>query len=339
MQKFWKYKLDHVIFWIITIGFHIYTRFFLINEFGAGGFILEIIIRNSLLAGVIYLNLLVLIPQLLQRKKVVVYSISLLGALILYGMLKNIHDQQVYPPEPGKDEQLVLLDNIFYNFSIALFYVSFSVGIQLSKEWFFQRDFIRKIELEKLNTELAYLKSQINPHFLFNSLNTIFFQIDKTNQEARNTLSQFSEMLRFQLYECEGNLIPLEKEILYLKNYVDLQRLRKDENYKINFTVSGDLKGNEIAPLLLIPFVENAFKHGSHFGNTLNETIIAIEVNGEDFSIAITNTKENKVESNTGGIGLKNAKRRLELQYPSRHQLAIKDKGEKFEVHLNLKLV
>ena len=103
-------------------------------------------------------------------------------------------------------------------------------------------ELIRKIELEKLNTELEYLKAQINPHFLFNSLNTVFFQIDKQNTAARETLSKFSDMLRYQLYECNGKEIAIEKEIQYLKNYVELQRLRKDEHHDIQFTFSEELK-------------------------------------------------------------------------------------------------
>ena len=127
----------------------------------------------------------------------------------------------------------------FYNFSIALFYVTFSLALHLSKEWYFQRERLRLMEIEKLNTELEYLKAQINPHFLFNSLNTIFFQIEKTNIEARDTLSKFSDMLRYQLYECNGHAIAVDREIQYLRNYVDLQRLRKDERYSIEFTTSG----------------------------------------------------------------------------------------------------
>src|SRR5690606_22905121 len=119
---------------------------------------------------------------------------------------------------------------------------------------------IRKMELEKVNAELEYLKAQVNPHFLFNSINTIYFQIDRHNELARNSLSGFSDMLRYQLYECNGTEIGIEKEIRYLKNYVSLQRMRKDENYLIFFEEHGDLTGFNVPPLLLIPFVENAFK-------------------------------------------------------------------------------
>src|SRR6185436_2346140 len=109
--------------------------------------------------------------------------------------------------------------------------------LQLSREWYMQRELIRRIEVEKLNTELDYLKAQMNPHFLFNSINTIFFQINKENTEARETLGKFSDMLRYQLYECNGPSIAVEKELAYLKNYVDLQKLRRDRKDVIEFTV------------------------------------------------------------------------------------------------------
>lgn len=338
MQKFWKYKVDHIFFWIITIGFHVYTRLFLISQAGFGAFAFEIIIRNSLLALVIYANQFVLIPHLFQKKRFLSYGLILTLSLLLYAILKNVHDGYVYSSLAESDHPLSHLNNIFYHFAIALFYVAFSVGIQLSKAWFFQRAFIRQMEVEKLNTEIAYLKNQINPHFLFNSLNTVYFQIDKNNPEARNTLSQFSEMLRFQLYDCNSNLIPLEKEINYLKNYVELQRLRKEENYKIDFIITGDLKEASIAPLLLIPFVENAFKHISHFTEKTNKVLIEMKRNDDTFSMLIRNTKDNNPGLSTNGIGLKNAKRRLELQYFSKHTLNIKDTNEEFEVNLKLKL-
>ena len=125
--------------------------------------------------------------------------------------------------------------NTFYNFSIALFYLSFTLALALSKNWYKQQQLLQKIQVEKLETELRYLKAQMNPHFLFNSINTIYFQIDKNNVEARESLQKFSELLRYQLYECNEEAIAIEKEIEYLKSYIDLQRLRKKKNYNILF--------------------------------------------------------------------------------------------------------
>jgi two-component system, LytTR family, sensor kinase len=338
MERFWKYRLDHVIFWIATIGFHTFTRLHFIEKVGLGNFLMEILIRNGLLALIIYVNLFLLIPKFAQAKQWFIYLTFLIVDFAVYVLAKNAHDVYLYGYVVGDPEKRSFFYNTFYNLSIAFFYMAFAVALQLSREWYEQREHIRKIEIEKLNTELDYLKAQINPHFLFNSINTIYFQIDKQNSTARETLSAFSEMLRYQLYECNGHDVDVEKEIAYLKNYVDLQRHRKDDNYQIIFDHQ-DVKGFRIAPLLLIPFVENAFKHVSHF-STGNEIAIRLHRQNGSFFMTITNTCDVHAQRNgsAGGIGLKNAGRRLELLYPSRHTLEIKTEDKIFTVNLELKL-
>jgi sensor histidine kinase YesM len=338
MERFWKYKLDHVIFWITTIVFHMFTRLHLIGKAGFGEFLLEIITRNGLLAIIIYVNLRLLIPRFAQQKKWLLYGILLLADFAFYVAVKNVHDVYLYGNVIGDAGRSQFMSNSFYNFSIAIFYMAFSVALQLSREWYAQRELIRKIEVEKLNAELDYLKAQINPHFLFNSINTIYFQINKHNTTARETLSSFSDMLRYQLYECNGKEIAVEKEVTYLKNYIDLQRHRKDENYEISFSYSG-MEGFTIAPLLLIPFVENAFKHVSHKPSG-NEIKIDLTRSGDLFRVCVVNTKDIQHRGNGEGqgIGLKNARRRLELLYRNRHSLTVHDEADSFEVVLELRL-
>jgi len=335
MDRFWKYKLDHWLFWMGTVFFHAFTRLGLIGKAGAGQFLLEIVVRNALLAGVIYVNLFVLIPRLAQQKKYPAYIILLALSLALYVIAKNAHDVYLYGYVMNDGERRHFFDNTFYNLSIVLFYVAFSVTLYLSKEWYMQQGLIRKIQIEKLNTELDYLRAQINPHFLFNSINTIYFQIDKHNVAARETLLTFSEMLRYQLYECNGEQIGVEKEVNYLRNYAELQRLRKDESYKITFQCDTEVANFTVVPLLLIPFVENAFKHVSH--STQNEIRIHLARTGNVFCLQVFNTKEER-PAESGGIGLKNVRRRLELLYPGRHELDIRETVDTFEIELQLKI-
>lgn len=338
MERFWKYKIDHVIFWIGTVVFHMFTRVHLIAKAGFAQFLLEVLVRNALLGLVIFVNIFVLIPRFAQQKKWALYILFLLLDLVFYVTAKNAHDVYLYGYVMGDPERVNFFHNTFYNLSIALFYMTFSVALQLSREWYAQRELIRRIEVEKLNTELDYLKAQINPHFLFNSINTIYFQIDKHNTLARETLSSFSEMLRYQLYECNGKEIPIEKEVAYLRNYVDLQRHRNDENYQITFQ-DHNLGGFTIAPLLLIPFIENAFKHVSHRpeGNRIE---VDLSRQGDTFHMIIFNTKEARhpARGEPSGIGLKNVQRRLELLYKDRHALSIQDSPDHFEVKLALKI-
>ncbi|HEY3430367.1 MAG TPA: histidine kinase, partial [Cyclobacteriaceae bacterium] len=251
---------------------------------------------------------------------------------------KSFHDGYLYQVVLGLSQK-GMETHLFYNLSIVTFYFIFATTLHLSKQWYIQRELIRKIEVEKLNTELEYLKAQINPHFLFNSINTIYFQIDKQNAAARETLNKFSEMLRYQLYECNGHEIPVEKEVSYLKNYVELQRLRKDENYAIEFLCNPELKNFSMPPLLLVPFVENAFKHVSHFTDKKNAIKIDVSKTGNFFRLSVFNTKDNTHRaSESGGIGLKNVKRRLELLYKDRYLLDVVNSEEMFEVTLELKI-
>lgn len=337
MDRFWKYRLDHIIFWTATVFFHMYTRTGLISTAGPGQFLLEILVRNSLLAAVIYLNLQVLIPVYAKRDRILTYSLLLITSMLVYAMAKNGHDVFLYGHILNDESGRHFFYNTFYNLSIVLFYVAFSVALQLSREWFEQRTLIRKIEVDKLNTELEYLKAQMNPHFLFNSINTIYFQIDRHNHTARETLSSFSDMLRYQLYECNGREIPVEKEVAYLKNYVELQKVRKDENYGIVFSCTDDVSGFTIAPLLLIPFVENAFKHVSHLPAG-NEIIIDLSRDTTSLYLRVFNTREERRENTDsgGGIGLKNVRRRLELICPGKHELNIREMPGSYEVRLKI---
>jgi len=339
MSRFWKYKLDHVVFWAATVAFHMFTRAEILRVAGPGEFFLEVLVRNGLLAAVIYTNLLILIPRFIRQKKFLGYAGLLVALLFAYALAKNVHDIHLYGEVLGRPGADHFFSNTFYNLSIVVFYVAFSIALQLSREWYDQRELIRKIEIEKLNTELAYLRSQINPHFLFNSINTIYFQIDKKNTDARDTLSTFSDMLRYQLYECNGQEVPIEKEIRYLENYIELQRLRKGENYQIEFRSTENVGGFTIAPLVLICFVENAFKHVSHHAQG-NRIHVALDKDENRFRMTVFNTWDGKekVNDENTGIGLKNVRRRLELLYPNRHLLEIRPSGNDFKVELTLRI-
>jgi two-component system, LytTR family, sensor kinase len=337
MNRFWKYNFDHIIFWTATVVFHMFTRLSLLGEAGVGQFFFEIIIRNGLLALMIYANLLVLIPRFLSQKRIAAYSVGLIIAVCGYILLKNLHDQYLQGYILQRPEQH-FFQYSYYNFSIALFYLAFSIALHLSKAWYFQREQLRRIAMEKLTAELDYLKAQINPHFVFNAINTIYFQIDKQNTTARETLSVFSDLLRYQLYECNGDQIAIEKEVTYLRNYVAMQKLRRDEQYQIMLTADQSLTGFSIAPLLIIPFVENAFKHVSHYpqGNA-----IRIELSKKDdrFYLTVFNTRDDhQPDSSHEGIGLKNVKRRLALLYPQHHMLDIRADEHSFKVSLEIKI-
>lgn len=338
MNKLFKYRIDHIAFWVFTIIFHAYTKLDILQQAGVSQFLMEVVLRNVLLAAVIYFTLQMVIPGIVGEKKIVRSVLMLGSAIAVYVIIKDMHDIYLDNEILKKTDPPGLLRRSWYNFSIVIFYLSFASAMHFTKQWYLQREHIRQIELEKLNTELEYLKAQINPHFLFNSLNTVFFQIDKQNTAARETLSRFSDMLRYQLYECNGKEIDAKKEIDYLKNYVELQKLRTGDNYSIEFINNGGQDNFKLPPMLLLPIVENAFKHVSHFNDKKNSISIELTRLNGSFHMRVQNTTDPKTHAENGGIGLKNVRRRLELLYESNYELDIDDKGELFEVNLNLKV-
>jgi two-component system, LytTR family, sensor kinase len=192
-----------------------------------------------------------------------------------------------------------------------------------------------------VKNELDYLKAQINPHALFNSLNTIYGHIDKNNQVARNILLQFSELLRYQLYDCGAEKVNLQKEIEYVKNYVAFQRLRKDERLAVTLQIRNFETNLKIAPLLLVVLIENAFKFASNFCDKENNITIKIFAEGNMLHSSFSNTKElalDTVPESSNGIGIANLKRRLELLYPEKYKLTTTVENEFYETNLMLDL-
>jgi LytS/YehU family sensor histidine kinase len=193
-----------------------------------------------------------------------------------------------------------------------------------------------------MQSELKFLKSQINPHFLFNTLNSIYALTLKKSDKAPEIVIKLSEMMRYMLYECNERLVPLSKEVLYVRNYVDLEMLRQGQKVRIDFRVEGDIHDQKIAPLIFTPFLENSFKHGV---NQISEGFVDIllEVQDENVILQIENSKPPKPQvvnhkKPSGGIGLANVKRRLDLLYPESYVLNITEEPDRYKVYLNLEL-
>ena len=339
MKFFWRYKLDHILFWTITVLFYAHVRYDLVSRAGFAHYLLDIVIRNCLIAFACYVNIYYLSPYYLKKKLYLRYLTTVLLCLMLCTVLQNIHYEWLYGIVMNDTNKQSFFNNTYYNFSVALFYMVFTMALDTSKQWFWQQVTLKRIQMENLQTELRYLKAQMNPHFLFNSINTIYFQIDKKNIEARASLQKFAELLRYQLYECNEDTISIEKEIEYLKSYIDLQRLRKNSNHSINFTAGEDVKGFALAPLLLLPFVENAFKHLSNFDDQPNLVNVNLNRQNGHFEFKVSNSKNNtETSKNHNGIGLKNVQRRLELLYANKYSLAIDNNDQYYFVNLKIQL-
>ncbi len=282
------------------------------------------------------------IPKLLHRRKYLLFTLFLPTAILVSALLRTPMAiwLQVHYFRPGSlapDAGNVFRDS-FLNIFI---WVIFTVAIHQVIEKIGFRQYVDKMEKERIRHELEFLKAQFNPHFLFNSINSIYGHIDRKNGKARNMLLSFSEMLRYQLYECNVDNIVVEKEIQYIRNYVALQQERKEENLRVVLEIADEVRGFTVAPLLLITFVENAFKYVSSHEDQENQVIISLGKKGGELSFRAYNTTDSGAvmqEIEKGGIGIANARRRLDLQYPGQHDLHIADRGDSYEVLLNLKI-
>jgi LytS/YehU family sensor histidine kinase len=201
----------------------------------------------------------------------------------------------------------------------------------------------KKLQNETLQTELKFLKSQINPHFLFNTLNSLYALTLRKSDDAPMIVLRLSEMMRYMLYECNEKKVLLSKELKYLENYLELEKLRHSKNVDVVFNIEGEVENHMIAPLMFIPFVENGFKHG--LNSSLQEGFIHIYIKiGEDYlNLEVKNSSGGKTMSSiegkkSGGIGLVNVKRRLELLYPNKHDLKIREENGIYHVNMSLKL-
>ena len=341
-QTIVRYKLHHLLIWMAVAGVWYYLRYTDYSTTEKAVWVT--LIKTTDLALLVYLANYLLIPKLLYKKKYLWFTLAyivMIGASSIFKMylIGIVTDNPAFLRWPKSNVEIKarVYDNIIPHFFLVTAGVAFK----------FLLDFIRiqkrlaEVAREKAEAELNFLKSQINPHFLFNSLNSVYFLIDKNNTEAREALHKFSDMLRYQLYEIKDEKIPIEKEVSYLRDYIDLQKLRVDENYSVQVNIDGNMKSFVIEPLLLIPLVENSFKHLSHYSNgKKNEIHIDLSKQNGEMNFSVRNTTEGRQvhEVRTdGGIGLMNVKRRLELLYPHKHQFHVTEKDGWFDVELKIK--
>ena len=282
-----------------------------------------------------------IIPRFLYNKKYPVFFVAVILIIVLSAGLRALVARQmnlyIFHTSPLTDFATLYVNSVL---NISLWVLLITLGKMVLDRMQTQQQ-LEAMEKERVKNELDYLKAQINPHALFNSLNTIYGYIDKSNQAARNVLLQFSELLRYQLYDCSADKVSLEKEMEYLKNYIDFQRLRKDDNLIVCTSFSNIEPGLNIAPLLLVVLVENAFKFVSSFADKENKIIISITVENKKLKSSFSNTKEmqqHNTGTNSGGIGISNLKRRLALLYPAKHELTTNNTDDIYETHLNIDL-
>ena len=342
-----KYKLAwHVIFWCLGVLL-LTSIFYLYGENISLQLLLKSTIINLFFSVGVYINLYYLIPKFLKQKNYIFYFfwlillLSLISLTLQFIFLYPLHSfTSLYSDNHSFNPNL----HSAYFFS-SLSYVAVSTFIKLIKDWFTLQDLNLKlatIEKQKLEAELKTLKGQLNPHFLFNSLNNIYSLSLIRSDKVPGLIIKLSDLMRHIIYDSRENYISLDKEIDFVNNFIELQRIRTSEKTKITYTIKGSIPNARIAPLLFEPFIDNAFKHGLP-GSSENDFISILfdfEKEGQ-LLFKIENNFEFYTHSSKqhSGIGLENVKKRMELLYkPDEYQFRIEKKERVFTVELILKL-
>jgi two-component sensor histidine kinase len=341
MSRAQKFML-HAMVWIFLIV--LFTAVGSAGFTATAGFYVEFLSLSLLNVIIFYIHLYFIIPLTLDKRKFFFWLLACLIIAVSFIAIK--YCLRFYMNElsglkiavAGEEHKFSLSYPILLGFFITNgFLIFLSTVYKFSVDWFFNEREKSELEKQSLTAELAFLKSQINPHFLFNSLNNIYSLAYQKSDATPDAILKLSEIMRYMLYESNDNRVSLEKEITYLKSFIELQKLRFRGNAYVVIEVEGNINNQFIVPLILISFVENAFKHGlaTDKENPININISVFE---DKMLFTIKNKKNKANKDQTGGIGMVNVKRRLDLTYPQKYKLTVENREEEYysELYLNL---
>jgi sensor histidine kinase YesM len=340
-QKKWFVILLHILFWML-----LFSLPFLLqgpNEnrrpqdrwTSSSSAMLFYLVNNATWVGLFYLNAHFFVPKFFNTKKYGGYTLVLIFSLFVMIMLGWFNRVMILPKTPSNWNTHILLTVLIF-----IFIISASLTYQLIRDRSAAERLQKEKENETLKTELSLLRSQVSPHFMFNVLNNMVALARKHSDQLEPSLIKLSSLMRYMLYEADEEKVSLEKEIDYLRSYIDLQQQRFGKQVAVDVIIHPADSHYEIEPMLLIPFVENAFKHGT---GLIEDARILIEMKAEKGVLEFTvrnkfNPASEEVRDKTSGIGLTNVRRRLNLLYGKKHDLQIRKKEELFTTLLKIEL-
>lgn len=328
----------HAIFWIVFFLFLIIQKSQQGVPFAEN--LLEAFINVLFYGAIVYVNIFYLFPKFMITGKIGTYLLLLFASVMMITPMKTL---TFYGVKAVDTTITMFMEKNLNNFFLSIFFMACASSIyKIINDWASQRR--EKVDLQRqtLRSELNFLRSQINPHFLFNTLNSLYALTLKKSDKAPEIVLRLSEMMRYMLYECNERYVPLEKEINYISNYLELEKIRHKGKCDIEFEMIGAVGNQKIAPLLFIPFIENSFKHG--LNSQIIDGFVDIILNIKDDSVAM-NIKNSKSEAKpkapskiSGGVGLVNVRRRLNLLYPERYDLKLTESPNEYEVNIDINL-
>jgi len=346
---------QHLLFWGAYFIFLFLISLLRSNEGRDVSFHLPFeLLQVTVMISVVYVNLQVLIPRFFAKRKFFLYGLIMIIVVLVNGGIL-VSFIRLFP---DFSPPFILKDRPSYMFVVPMAFMQLSL-VAVTSALHFMRDNLRlqqealsvkDLESRQLKAELDSLKAQVNPHFLFNSLNNIYSHSLLESPQTPELILKLSGLLNYIIYECQDEQVRLEKEMEFISNYIALERVRIDESVQVDLKVDVSDMSLMIAPLLFVPLIENAFKHGVNISSAQPFIDIQIKEDKGELHFTCTNLRDNydeeekhagSVESvgsvgSVGGIGLENVRKRLDLIYPGKHQFEIKDDGTQFSVELRI---
>ena len=334
----------HVLFWLLYIAFFgiLYGSF---NEDYVRQLQIQLLYLPEKLIAT-YLVIYLLMPAYLLKSRYGIFFFLLFAILFISGFVHwttSLYIEKViFWPNEDWNASWFHMGKIVKSITHIYPVVAIAVVIKLFKRWYVYQNAAQQLVQEKLGAELKFLKAQIHPHFLFNTLNNLYALTLKKSDKAPDVVLKLSSLLSYMLYECNAETVPLSKEIELLETYIALEKIRYDKRLDITYRLKGEVGTKTIAPMLILAFVENSFKHG--VSDEIEGAWISIDItiSTKELALKVDNSKSKQETEDSSnykeGIGLNNVKRRLELLYPNNHELKIIDSEESYLVMLHLKV-
>ncbi len=337
MKINWKIIAVHLLFWVL------YIVIWGVRDMAYAPTFLDTLDSNLIGSGFyaigVYVNLYVLVPHLLMKRRKWSYVAAVVPLVLIIAVATAQAFHYYYKSvHLGTSNFFGSVQGVANTGGDFLVVYGLATCLYFINEWYIKERRVRELETTNLQSELDLLKSQVNPHFLFNALNSVHVLIRKDPKKAQKTLEKFSELLSHQIYEVKKETVPLTEEIDNLNNFIEIQKLRQDDHVKIDWKTKGNLNGLHIAPMLFLNFVENAFKHASSNSDKVDIQIgVSVEGSLLEF-ICLNSINGRQVNGERPGVGMANARRRLEILYPETHQLEVGNTENQFAVKLTLNL-
>lgn len=339
-------RRHHVIFWSV---------YFLLNTLRWGNYFDDYIysLKTNIIGFPVhmilaYLNIFILMPRFVYKRKYFLYIVFLIASLLFMVFVKfnltfYLVSENIWPEGPQ------IIHNFTFSYAIdmmigELYVMTFVTAIKITMDWLQEQKRVADLEKIQSETELLFLRTQISPHFFFNTLNNIYSLAIEKSDKTPKLILKLSELMRYLLYETKTKRQSLEKEIICIQNYLDLEQIRYGELLNVKTKISGDIINKEIAPILLLSFVENAFKHGANKNVGHVKIDIDFKIVEDFLYFTISNpipktTKQEQDNDYFSGIGLKNVNKRLALGYkPDEYNLSIENKNKLFIVNFKIKV-